>query len=74
MPTRQGEEHVVEGGGVHGEARHRGPLRVDPVEEVADVRGRRGAFSSTDSPDTDLRWGITTILDGLEVQQQRRRG
>ena len=33
-----------------------------------------GAFSPTDSPDTDLRWGITTILDGLEVQQQRRRG
>src|SRR5271170_2523317 len=33
------QEHVVQGRGVHGEAPHRGALRVELVEQGPDVRG-----------------------------------
>src|SRR6266545_7050308 len=35
----QGEEHVVEGGAVHGEGPHRAAPRVDLVEQRPHVRG-----------------------------------
>src|ERR1039457_1918371 len=35
----QGEENVVEGGVVHGEARNQAPVRIGGIQQGADLRG-----------------------------------